>query len=330
MSGETTSTTFDSQTLAYALGERILSANLPKWVVQGLCNELSIQGSGSDTARINQWTDLGVAGSGTEGTQFTTNEAVALDSAVDLQVAEAAAIQRAVITNFSLETKYPVGVPDVSRLLQDGSLDQRMSVIGPVADPMMAAVIEKREDDLCNLLSGFSNTAGTTGTVLTTATIIAAEYTLKSVEPLHEDFVLVLTPNQVKELKQDIGTTNGGMGGGVWSGPADVGFFNARPDMPRNGFRGTLLGYPVYEYSHSLRTLMNTNADVAGALMCRGMGDPRFGGQLGAIGLATNGFLKFHIQYDAGYRGIVVVITSDHKALEVRDTHGVTLVSIAP
>jgi hypothetical protein len=65
-------------------------------------------------------------------------------------------------------------------------------------------------------------------------------------------------------------------------------------------------------------------------LMCRGVGDPRNGGQLGAIGIAQNGFIKVNIQHSAGYRGVIVVLSSDHKALEVRDTHGVTIVSDAP
>lgn len=329
MGNETTSTTFDSHILAYTLGERILGANLPKWVVMGLVNELEQAGTGSDTARINQWGDLGVAGAGTEGTEFTTNEAVALATAVDLQVAEAAAIQRAVVTNFALEMKYP-GLPDVSRLLQDGTLEQKIAVLGPVADPMMAACLEKREDDLCNLLGGFANTVGTSGADITVSNMIAAQYTIKTLETLHEDFVYVLTPNQIQELQLELGVTNGGAGGALWSGPADASFFNFRPDMPRNGFRGSFMGIPVYEYSHSLRTTANADADVCGALMCRGVGDPRFGGKLGAIGLAQNGFLKFHIEYSAGYRGIVVVITSDHKALEVRDTHGVSIITDAP
>lgn len=329
MANETTSTSTGAAVLEFALTERILSANLPKWVVSGLSNEMDIAGSGSDTARINQWVDLGVATNGTEGTQFTTNEAVALDTAVDLTVAEAAAIQRAVITNFSIETRYP-GLPDVSRLLQDGSLEQKLAVIGPFADPMMAAVLEKREDDLCNLLGGFSNTVGSTGVDVTVTNAIAAQYTLKTLEPIHEDFVFVLTPNQIQELQLELGVTGGGLGGGLWSGGADASFFNFRPDMPRNGYRGSFMGIPVYEYSHSLRTTANGGADVCGALMCRGVGDPNAGGQLGGLAMATSGFLKFHIQYDAGYRGVIVVVSSDHKALEARDTHGVSIITDAP
>jgi hypothetical protein len=330
MANETTSTQFDEQILAYALGERVLSANLPKIVVLGLVNELEIAGSGSDTARINQWVDLGASGAGTEGTEFTTNEAVDLDSAIDLQVAEAAAIQRAVFTNFGLETMFPVRFASVADLMQSGSLEQKISVLGPRLDPMLAAVVEKREDDVCSLLDGFSNTVGTTTVDLTAEVALAAQYTLKTLEPLHEDWVYVLTPNQVHELQLAVGFNGGGLGGSVWANQGDLSFFNFRPDMPRNGFRGSFMGIPVYEYAHSLRELMNSDADVAGALMCRGVGDPRNGGQLGAIGLAQNGFIKFHIDYSAGYRGAIVVLSSDHKALEVRNTHGVTIVSDAP
>jgi hypothetical protein len=330
MAQETVSSSFDEQILAYALGERVLSANLPKIVVLGLVNEMEIAGSGSDTARINQWVDLGASGAGTEGTEFTTNEVVDLDTAIDLQVAEAAAIQRAVFTNFALETMYPVQFANVTDLMQNGSVQQKMQVLGPRLDPMLAAVVEKREDDVASLLDGFSNTVGTTGIDLTAEVALSAQYTLKTLEPLHEDWVYVLTPNQVHELQIAVGFSGGGLGGAVWSSQADASFFNFRPDMPRNGFRGSFLGIPIYEYAHSLRELMNANADVGGALMCRGVGDPRNGGQLGAIGLAQNGFIKVNIQHSAGYRGVIVVLSSDHKALEVRDTHGVTIVSDAP
>lgn len=330
MANETTSSSWSDASLAYSLTERVLSANLPKLVVLGLVNELDITGEGTDTARINQWADLGAAGAGTEGTAYTTNEAIALDTAIDLTVAEAAAIQRAVITNFALETSLGVSSSNLAEALQNASLAQRIAIVGPRADPMMAAVLEKREDDVSSLLDGFSNTVGSTGVDLTLTNMIAAQYTLKTLEPIHEDFVYVLTPNQVHEITLELGDTGGGKGGSVWVNQGDLSFFNFRPDMPKNGFRGSFMGIPVYEYAHSLRELMNGTDDVAGALMCRGVGDPRKGGQLGGIGLAQLGFLKFHIEYDASYRGLVVVITSDHKALEVRNTHGVTIVSDAP
>jgi hypothetical protein len=329
MANETTSTTYSDNSLAYALGERVLSANLPKIVVTGLCNEIDMSGEGSDTARINSHTDLGAASAGTEGTEFTTNEELALATAVDFVVAEAAAIQRAVITNFGLETKYP-GVADVWRALQEGSIDQKLQILAEEADRMGFACVEKREDDLASLLDGFSNTVGSTGVDLTVTNMIAAQYTLKTLEPLHEDWVFVLTPNQIQELQLEIGVTGGGLGGSVWTGPADASFFNFRPDMPRNGFRGSFMNIPVYEYAHSLRELMNGTDDVAGALMLRGSGDPRKGGQPGGLALATRGFLKYHLEYSAGHRGVIFVVTSDHKAGEVRDTFGVTIVSDAP
>jgi hypothetical protein len=59
MANETTSTTYADNGLAYVLGDRVLSANLPKIVVTGLVNEIDISGEPSDTARLNFHTDLG-------------------------------------------------------------------------------------------------------------------------------------------------------------------------------------------------------------------------------------------------------------------------------
>jgi hypothetical protein len=328
MASETTSTVYADSALSYSLEGRVLSANLPKIVLHGLANEIDITGERSDTARLNRNTDLGAAASGTEGTTYSTNEEFALETPIDMLVAEAAAIQRGIVTNFALEVK--LGIGDVWRALQEASLDVKLAILGDESDRASFACLEKREDDLANLLDGFSNTVGTSGSDLTVTNMLSAQYTLKTLEPQHEDWVYVLTPNQVQELQLEIGVSGGGLGGSVWTGQADASFFNFRPDMPRNGFRGSFMNIPVYEYAHSLRTTANANADVCGALMCRGVGDPRKGGQLGGIGIATLGGLKYHLQYDAAMRGVLIIVTSDHKAQEVRNDHGVSIITDAP
>ncbi len=328
MASETTSTSYADNALAYALGERVLSASLPKIVVTGLCNEIDMSGEASDTARVNRNTDLGVAGSGTEGTEYTTNEEFALATPIDFVVAEAAAIQRGLVTNFALETRFP-GQADVWRALQDAGIDQKLQILGVEADRASFPCVEKREDDLCNLLATFTGTVGTTTVDLTIANMIAAQYTLKTQEPDHEDWAYVLTPNQMLEITLEMGDTGGGKGGSIWSNVGDASFFNFRPDMSRNGLRGAFMGIPVYEYAHSLRTTVGGD-DVAGALICRGIGDPRKGGQVGALGLASRGFLKYHLQYSAGHRGVIIVVTSDHKALELRDENGVSIITDKP
>lgn len=328
MANETTSTTYSDASLAYALGSRVLEAQLPKVVVSALINQVDIAGLGTDTIRFNSNTDLGVAGAGTEGTEFTTNEAFALETPVDVVVAEAAAIQRGLITNFALETRFP-GMGDVWRALQEAPLDQKLSICGYEADRASFPCIEKREDDVCNLLDGFSNSVGTSGVDITVTNMIAAQFTLKTLEPTHEDWVYVLTPNQIQELQLEIGVTGGGLGGSVWTNAGDLSFFNFRPDMPRNGYRGSFMGIPVYEYAHSLRTTANAGADICGALMCRGVGNPNEGGQLGAMVMVTRGFLKYHLEYSAGHRGVILVVTSDHKAAELRNNHGVSIITDA-
>lgn len=328
MASETTSTSYSDNSLAYGLGERVLSAHLPKIVLQGLVNEIDISGEATDTARVNRNTDLGVAGAGTEGTEFTTNEEFALATPVDYVVAEAAAIQRGLVTNFALETRFP-GQADVWRALQDAGLDQKLAILGEESDRASFPCIEKREDDLANLLANFSVTVGTTTVDMSVANLIGAQLSLKQNEPDHEDWIYVLTPTQVDDMTREFGDVGGGKGGSVWVNAGDLSFFNHRPDMPRNGFRGSFMGIPVYEYAHSLRTTANGGADVCGALMCRGVGDPRKGGQPGALGLATRGFLKYHLEYSAGHRGVIIVVTSDHKALELDDLNGVSIITDA-
>ena len=80
-----------------------------------------------------------------------------------------------------------------------------------------------------------------------------------------------------------------------------------------------------------MRTLSDTNANVNGALLAIGRGDPRpgKGGQLGAIVHARRGFIKTRLDYSAADRGMIVVVAMEYVAAEVRDEHIVRIKSKA-
>ena len=53
------------------------------------------------------------------------------------------------------------------------------------------------------------------------------------------------------------------------------------------------------------------------------------GGQIGAFAHARQGWLKTRFQYSPADRGMIVVVSMEYVAGELRDTHGVRIKSSA-
>jgi hypothetical protein len=328
MANETTSTTYSTHSLSYILGENAVPANLPSMVVSRLANEVDIDGQPSNTFQVAVHNDLGAASGGTEGTAITSNTALSYASAIQGAVVEGALV-RAVVTDNAVATKFP-GLAGVSDAMQTLPFEQKLAVLQPEVDRLAAMCMEKYEDDHCNLLGGFSNSVGSTGVDLSTANIFSAIYTFDTLDASNQNRALVLTPNQVDELRRDLAVTSGGLGGSLWSAQIDASIFGAG-GIPENGLIGSFMGIPVYQYSHSLRTLVNTNADVAGALMAIGSGDPtQAGNPVGALMAVRKGGLKVRLEQSAAERGTIVVVSMEYVAVELKDAHGVSIITDAP
>jgi len=328
MANETTSSTYSTHSLSYILGENAVPANLPSMVVSRLANEVDIDGQPSNTFQVAVHNDLGAASGGTEGTAITSNTALSYASAIQGAVVEGALV-RAVVTDNAVATKFP-GLAGVSDAMQTLPFEQKLAVLQPEVDRLAAMCMEKYEDDHCNLLGGFSNTAGSTGVDLSTANIFSAIYTFDTLDASNQNRALVLTPNQVDELRRDLAVTSGGLGGSLWTSQIDTSIFGAG-GIPENGLIGSFMGIPCYQYSHSLRTLVNTNADVAGALLAIGSGDPtQAGNPVGALMSVRKGGLKVRLEQSAAERGTIVVVSMEYVAVELKDTHGVSIITDAP
>ena len=329
MANETTSSVYSTHSLSYILGENAVPANLPSMVVSRLANEVDIDGQPSNTFQVAVHADLPAATAGTEGTAITSNTALSYASAIQGAVVEGALV-RAVVTDNAVASKFP-GLAGVSDAMQTLPFEQKLAVLQPEVDRLAAMCMEKYEDDHCNLLGGFSNTAGTSGTDLSTADIFSAIYTYDTLDASNQNRALVLTPNQVDELRRDLSIASGiGIGGSLWQSQIDASVFNGA-GIPENGLIGSFMGIPVYQYSHSLRTLVNTNADVAGALLAIGSGDPTVAGNpVGALMAVRKGGLKVRLEQSAAERGTIVVVSMEYVAVELKDGHGVSIITDAP
>jgi hypothetical protein len=327
MANETLSSTYATQSLSYALAERVLGAANPKIVVAGLANDDDIGGLPTKVRQYPVFAKLSAASSGSEGTEITTNTTLSMASAITATPSEGALI-RSEISDRAVEIRFP-GVANVEVLMQVGSLDQQLAALGPEADRLSFACLEKMETDLAARQSSFTDSAGTSGQDCTVADLLMAKYLLKAGNPLHEDWAYILAPNQLHEISLEIGVSGGGLGGGVWFQQGDASFFNHSPDASRNGYRGTFMGVPVYEQAQDLAPTANDGDDVVGSLVCVGKGVPGVG-QLGGIGVVRNGGLKYRLDYKASMRGAILVVSMEYAAFNPRATHGVKIVTDAP
>lgn len=322
MANETTPSTYSTTALSYILGQNALPANLPDLVLHALSNDIDIAGEPSGTKQFAVQSDLGAASAGTYGTQITTNTALSYGSAISGTVVEGALV-RGVVLNTAVERRFP-GMSGIEQLLQEGSMAQKIAVLQDEVNRLSAMCLETYETDHCLLTSSLSNSVGTTATAFSVNDFLSAVYTYDTLEAVTRERVAFLWPVQIRDLKADLLVNGGGLGGGAW-GNVDVAAAAGAAQLPRNGFRDTFMKIPVYQGSHSLRTLSDTNANVNGALIAVGRGDPSKGGQLGAFGHVRSGFLKYHMQYSPADRGMIIVVSLEYVALEMRDSHGVRI-----
>jgi hypothetical protein len=85
----------------------------------------------------------------------------------------------------------------------------------------------------------------------------------------------------------------------------------------------------VFELSPSPNPLPNSGADVAGALMCRGVGAPDVG-QVGAIVMLEGKPLEVVCDYDVTLRAAEVLVVWEYAVAEIKDSHGVSIITDAP
>lgn len=321
MANETTSSTNSTRALSYVLGRRALPPNKADIVAVQLCNDDDINGAPSMVKQYAVESDLAAASAGTEGTAISTNTSLGFGSALQGTVVEGALIM-ATITDRSVEVMFP-GMSNVDDLMQRGTFDQQLAVLQPSIDRLSGACFEKMEADVVALLTGLSNSVGTTGVDFSVNDAFSAIFTYNTLEAVTRETAWLLATTQLDDLMRDVAVVGGGLGGGVWFQQADASFLAAN-QLPHNGFSGTFLGRPIYTYSHSLRVLSDTSANVNGALLAVGRGTPE-DGQLGAFGLVRRGGLKVRLDYRGDERGCKAIVSLEYVALEVRDGHGVRI-----
>jgi hypothetical protein len=319
----TTTTTYANQ-ITTALAMLALEPNRPKHVVHALANDDDLDGIPAKTKNYPLETLIAQASGGTEGTAITANTNLAMATSPGGTVVEGALI-RSLVTEQAISKRVP-GLDGVPDLIARGSVDEHLAALGPEVRRLIDSCMRKYEDDHCNLLAGFSQSVGTSGSDFVLANALSAVYLYDAGDPMHDDTAWVLLPNQVSELRTNLSSV---VDGAIWFQQGDASFFNLQPDAARNGYIGTLLGRPIYQYSQTLATPANAGADVVGAYMAVGRGSPE-DGQIGALAHLRNGGPIVRIQPDAPTRGVIVVVSMEYVAFEMRDASGIAIITDAP
>lgn len=323
----TTTTTWTSAILSEALAERAIPANLPKQVVINLVNQDSIDGQATKTKQYPILTDLGASSSLTEGTDIAATVTLGYGTAVTVTPSEHG--EMAEITNQAIRRKFPgLGSNAVQALMNSADVGPIVDALAEQAQRLAAMNLEAAEQSCVDLVAGFSNTVGTSGTDLAVSDLIEAIYTYKTLEtPGSEDAVFALAPNQIREMQLELNSTSAA-GSAIWTQQATASAANANFGT-MNGFRGEFLGVPMYEFSHSLRPSVNAGADTAGALMARGVGAPD-SGQVGAGVFLEGAPLYFAVEQNVAGRSIKLSCIYEFAAAELSDSYGVSIITDAP
>lgn len=179
------------------------------------------------------------------------------------------------------------------------------NVMGDVAGMVARSVAEKFEGDLAALMDDFSNVT-TAGSTLAPTDVLAGVSALEQ-RDIPGPYVGYLDPKQTGELRTEIATTTSSYAVGR---DGDL----VRP-FGDSGFFGTYMGLPIWQTS----LVVTTSGLVGGAIFASGQ----------AIGGIELWGPRVEYQRDASLRGTEVVGTQCYGFVEIADTRGQTVKSLA-
>ena len=167
------------------------------------------------------------------------------------------------------------------------------------------ALADKQDADSAALLSGFSNSTGTTAQALTQARFLAAIRALDG-RDAPKPYVAVLHPVQFAQLSNDIVTN----GGNIWAQGAGQGDsrFGSQGAMAGNFF-----GVNVYQTTN----VPNDGTDYSGGIFSQGQ----------ALVFVSKREARTEFERDVSFRLTEIAITARYGVAELVDSYGQKLLS---
>lgn len=322
------------------IAAQAIKANLPSLPMLGLVHhDTSMDGAGSNTKRYPVESDLGRSSGGTEGVSATNTVQLTYGSSIELSPTEGV-LDQFEITEDALMRRLGGAASDtVLGVLMSGNQAQIERLLAVDVQRVVARCYRKIHDDLLALLTGSSQSVGTSGSDISILNLLQARYRLKKNKP-HlppSRWAYFLASNQVNEIELEALTTSDGLIGTLWTQQADVSIINRPGDeWAANGFQGSFLRHPVYECNESEMPTANAGADIVGSMMGvpanidTAPDDPSLGGKCGPFVLLIRHLLRWRFAYDEQLRAMRGVVNARYIAGEINDAGAVAIITDAP
>ena len=267
------STTVANWLLTEVMSQMALDPLRGKYVLLPFLNMADISGRATKVRKIRKKSAIPAAVDDSEGVAFSNPAAIGVQA--NISITPTTKVQGIQLTSDAVELALP-GVPRSQVIAAiEGNNPGALPLVRDAITEILEAHYLRAETDALALFSGLSESAGTTNTSLSFATLLDALLKVMDNNPSSEDLVFVLEEQGMADLRTLAASGSGAslsaiFGGG---GSGDVSFFNHRPDASRNGLRGSFAGIPIYSANKNVMATANAGVDRVAALIVAGRGE---------------------------------------------------------
>jgi hypothetical protein len=322
-----TSTTVANWLLTEVMSQIALDPLRGKYVLLPFLNMADISGRSSKVRKIRKKSAIAMAVDDTEATAFSNPQTLGV--AANISITPSTKVQGIQLTADAIE----LALPGVARSQVIDAIQGNGAGALPLVRDAMTEILEshylRAETDALALFSGLSESAGTTNQPLSFATLLDAMTKLLDNNPSSEDLVFVLEEIGVGDLRTLASSGSGAALSSVFTGngAADLSFFNQRPDVSRNGFRGGFCGIPIYAANKNAMATANAGVDRVAALIVAGRGETGAPGSVRGFAEMTERYEpSLGFQYDLADDSLLAVGRWCWSVAEHTDEHGVKII----
>jgi hypothetical protein len=326
--GVSSSTTVANWILTEVMSQEALAPLRGKTgVLLQLLNFADISGRSSKVRKIRKKTAIAAAVDDTEALAFSTP--ATLGVAANISITPTTKVQGVQVTTDAIELALPgVSRAQVIAAIESGN-PASLAFVRDVMMEIMEAHYLRAETDSLALFSGLSESAGTTNQPLSFATLLDAMLKVLDNNPSSEDLVYVLEEQGVADLRALAASGSGAALSAIFTGggSGDVSFFNHRPDVSRNGFRGSFAGVPIYAANKAVMATANAGVDRVAALIVAGRGETGTPGSVRGFAEMTERYEpSLGFQYDLADDTLLAVGRACWSVAEHTDEHGCRII----
>lgn len=281
----TTSTTVSSHIMSEVLARTALAPLRSKYVMLPLLNTSSIDGQATETRKIPKRTAIAEAVDDTEDVDFSSPEAFAYGTAVEL--VPTPKVQGVYVTMKALRRRMPGASREAIKAAVRNGSPEAIPFLAEVAEEVLHSHYARAERDALALLDGLSTSGGATNTAPTFAALVDLATEILDNNPDHRQLAVVLSAIGQGRLRETLVTGSAGGIATLFASGYANGFLEALGDSaPSAAPVGNLLGMTFFEADGALMTFANGTTDKVGGIFCVGRGET------GAPG-SVRGFAEF-------------------------------------